>query len=102
MNDGESEEKLRELRKEVGKYNTLVYWAVREGMVSALPREGQILAKAIQDHLELPHIHNALEFGDVLEGEAYIVDGASPIAHLYMHAAVEGMVEAGNPDIVPA
>jgi hypothetical protein len=63
------------------------------------PREGQILAKVIQEHLGLPHVHNALEFADVRGGEPYEVDGVSPLAHLRMHAVVEGMLDRGNADV---
>jgi hypothetical protein len=98
----QSEEKQRELRELVGQYDALVYAAVKQGRVAELPREGQILAKVIQEHLGLPHIHNALEFADVRGGEPYEVDGVSPMAHLRMHAAVEGMLEGGNADVKAA
>jgi hypothetical protein len=36
------------------------------------------------------------------EGQPYIVNGASPRAHLTMHAAVEEMIEGGNADVKAA
>lgn len=96
------EETQRELRKIVGQYDALVYAALKQGLVAELPREGQILAKVIQEHLGLPHVHNALEFADVRGGESYEVDGVSPMAHLRMHAAVEAMLDGGNADVKAA
>jgi hypothetical protein len=96
------EETQRELRKLVGQYDALVYEAVKQGRVAELPREGQILAKVIQEHLGLPHVHNALEFADVRGGETCEVDGVSPMAHLRMHAAVEGMLDGGNAEVKAA
>ena len=98
----QSEEKLSKLRELVGQYDVLVYAAVKQGRVAELPREGQILAKVIQEHLGLPHVHNALEFADVRGGEPYEVGGVSPMAHLRMHAAVEGMLDGGNADVKAA
>ena len=94
----EPEETRRELLDLIGQYDALVYAAVKQGRVAELPREGRILAKAIQEHLELPHVHNALEFADVRAGEPYEVDGVSPMAHLKMHVAVEDMLDGGNAD----
>ena len=102
MDSNESEETQRELRELIGQYDALVYAAVKQGRVAELPREGQILAKVIQEHLGLPHVHNALEFADVRGGEPYEVDGVSPIAHIRMHAAVEGMLRGGNADVKAA
>jgi hypothetical protein len=96
------EETERELQELVGQYDALVYAAVKLGRVAELPREGQILAKVIQEHLGLPHVHNALEFADVRGGEPYEVDGVSPMAHLRMHAVVEGMLNGGNADVQAA
>ena len=98
----EFEETERELLELVGQYDALVYAAVKQGRVAELPREGQILAKVIQEHLGLPHVHNALEFADVRGGEPYEVDGVSPIAHLRMHAVIEGMLDGGNADVTAA
>ena len=95
----EFEEEQSDLRELVGQFDALVYAAVKQGRVAGLPHEGQILAKAIQDHLDLPHVHNALEFADVRGGEPYEVDGVSPLAHLRMHAAVEGMLDGGNAEV---
>jgi hypothetical protein len=89
----------RELLDLLGEYDARVYAAVKQGRVAELPREDQCLAKAIQEHLGLPHIHNALEFADVRGGEPYVVDGVSPMAHLRMHAAVEAMLSGGNEDV---
>jgi hypothetical protein len=33
--------------------------------------EEQLLARAMQEHMHLKHIHNALEFADVREGAPY-------------------------------
>ncbi len=98
----ESEEGLQELRKVMGEYDVAVYRAVKEGRVQDLSGEGQILAKVIQEHLGVPHFHNALEFADVREGEPYLVNGASPLAHVATHAAVEAMVGGGNADMKAA
>src|ERR1019366_8489450 len=93
------EKTQQELLELVAQYDALVYAAVKQGRVAELPREGQILAKVIQEHLGLPHVHNALEFADVRGGEPYEVDGVSPMAHLRMHTAVEGMLDGGNADV---
>jgi hypothetical protein len=73
----QSEETGRELLELIGHYDALVYAAVKQGRVAELPRESQILAKMIQEHLGLPHVHKALEFADVRGGEPYEVDGVS-------------------------
>jgi hypothetical protein len=65
----EFEETERELLELVGQYDALVYAAVKQGRVAELPRDGQILAKVIQEHLGLPHIYNALDFADVRGGD---------------------------------
>jgi len=96
------EKTQRELRELIAQYDALVYAAVKQGRVAELPREGQILAKVIQEHLGLPHVHNALEFADVRGGEPYEVDGVSPMAHLRMHAVVEGMLDGGTADVKAA
>jgi hypothetical protein len=86
-----------ELRRLVGQHEKLVYEAVKSGAVAALPHEGQLLARAIQEHMHLKHIHHALEFADVREGTPYeiTVDGkpVNPIAHVTIHAAVKGQIE---------
>ena len=90
--------KLKELRKVMGKHDKLVYEMVKAGMVSELPPESQLYARAIQEHLHLKHIHNALEFADLREGEPYeiTVDGnpVNPLAHLLAHAAAKGQIGA--------
>jgi len=66
-------------------------------MVGELPQESQLFAQAIREHMHLKHIHNALEFADVREGEQYeiMVGGelVSPMAHIAAHAAVKGQIE---------
>lgn len=90
------ESELRQLGELVGKHDALVYKAVKQGKVDSLSRDGQLKAKAIQDHLHLPHVHNALAFAAEREGERYEieVDGepVSPLAHIAFHAAVEGQI----------
>ncbi len=41
--------KLTELRRLVGQHEKIVYEAVKAGMVTKLPQESQLYAKAIQD-----------------------------------------------------
>ena len=88
---------LKELRELVGQHAKLVYDAVKTGMVGELPQESQLYAQAIQEHMHLKHIHNALEFADVRDGEQYeiMVEGepVSPMAHIAAHAAVKGQIE---------
>ena len=47
--------------------------------------------------MHLKHVHNALEFADLREGEPYeiTVEGnpVSPMAHVTTHAAVKGQIE---------
>jgi hypothetical protein len=81
-----------DVRKLVGQWDHAVYQAVKAGRTETLSWEGQLLAKAIQDHLHLPHVHTALEFADVREGVPYLVGGQSPLAHLAIHAAVEAQI----------
>jgi len=86
-----------ELRRLVEQHQKLIYEAVKSGIVGALPHEDKFYAQAIQEHLHLQHIHNALEFADLREGTPYeiTVDGepVSPIAHLTMHSTVKGQIE---------
>ena len=86
-----------EVRKLLGQYDKLVYEAVKAGTVAALPYEAQLLARAIQEHMHLQRVHNALEFADLREGTPYEImfDGetVNPIAHVTMHAAVKGQLE---------
>lgn len=69
--------KLKELRNSVGQHEKLVYEAGKAGMVAELLHKHQFLARAVQGHLHLKHVHNALEFADLREGEPYevTVDG---------------------------
>jgi hypothetical protein len=89
--------KLTDLRRLVGQHAKLVYEAVKSGMVVELPHESRLYAQAIQEHMHLKHIHNALEFADVREGEQYEieVDGetVNPLAHIAAHSAVKGQIE---------
>ena len=89
--------KLIELRKLVGQHAKLVYEAVKTGMAAELPHESQLYARAIQEHMHLKHIHHALEFADVREGEQYEImvggETVNPMAHIAVHSAVKGQVE---------
>ena len=86
-----------ELRKLVGQHEKIVYEAVKADTVDQLPHESQLFAKAMQEHMHLKHIHNALEFADLREGEPYEIavggEPVSPLAHLTAHAAVKGQLE---------
>ena len=86
------------LRQLVGQHNKLIYEAVKAGRMSELPPEDQPIARAMSEHRHLKHVHNALEFADVREGEPYeiVVDDhvVSPMAHVVMHSAVKGQIEA--------
>ncbi len=88
---------LTDLRRLVGQHEKIVYEAVKAGMVAELPHESQLLAKAIQEHMHLKHVHNALEFADLREGEPYENtaggEAVSPLAHVTAHAAVKGQLE---------
>ena len=57
MDDAE----LKELRELIGQHAKLIYEAVKTGRVGELPHESQLYAQAIQEHMHLKHIHNALE-----------------------------------------
>ena len=57
------------LRRLIGQHEKIVYEAVKASMVAELPHESQLYAKAMQEHMHLKHVHNALEFADVSEGE---------------------------------
>jgi hypothetical protein len=88
--------KLAELRNLVGQHDKLIYEAVKAGMVDELSPENQFVARAIQEHMHLKHVHHALEFADLREGESYeiTVNGnpVSPMAHVTSHAAVKGQI----------
>jgi hypothetical protein len=65
--------------------------------VADLPHENQLYAEAIQEHMHLKHIHNALEFADLREGAPYEIESqgglVNPLAHVAVHAAVKGQIE---------
>jgi len=88
---------FKELRELVGQHAKLVYEAVKTGMVDELPHESQLYAQAIREHMHLKHIHNALEFADVREGEQYEItvggEIVNPMAHIAAHSAVKGQIE---------
>jgi hypothetical protein len=85
------------LRKLLGEFQQLTYEAVKTGTVDALPRDDQLLARAMQEHLHLKHVHNALEFADLREGAPYEIEfqgnTVNPLAHITVHAAVKGQIE---------
>jgi hypothetical protein len=63
--------KFTELRRLVGQHEKTVYEAVKAGKVAELPHESQLYARAMQEHMHLKHVHNALEFADLREGAPY-------------------------------
>jgi len=85
------------LRELVGLHAKLVYDAIRAGTVGELPEESQHYAQAIREHMHLKHIHNALEFADVREGEQYEItvngETVNPMAHIAAHSAVKEQIE---------
>jgi hypothetical protein len=87
---------LKELRELVGQHAKHVYDAVKAGNVSELPHESQLYAQAIQEHMHLKHIHNAIEFADVREGEQYEItvkgETVNPMAHIAAHSAVKEQI----------
>ena len=91
------EDILKELRELVGQHAKLVYDAIKTGTVGELPHESQLYAQAIQEHMHLKHIHNALEFADVREGEQYEItvkgETVNPMAHIAAHSAVKEQIE---------
>ena len=90
-------DQLAKLRKLTGQLQKLTYEAVKSGTMAELSEEEQFFARAMQEHMHLKHIHNALEFADVREGAPYEVEFegnvVSPLAHVAMHAAVKGQIE---------
>jgi len=90
-------DELAKLRKLTGQLNKLTYEAAKADMVAELPHEEQLFARAMQEHMHLRHIHNALEFADLREGAPYEIefegDAVSPLAHVAVHAAVKGQIE---------
>jgi hypothetical protein len=91
------DDELAKLRKLTGQLQKLTYEAVKSGTVAELPEEEQLFARAMQEHMHLKHVHNALEFADVREGDPYEVefegDVVNPLAHVAMHAAAKGQIE---------
>jgi hypothetical protein len=71
---------------------------VKAGAIDDLPHESLLLAKIVQEHMHLKHVHNALEFPDLRGGTPYDTtfngDPVSPSTHLALHAAVKGQIEA--------
>jgi hypothetical protein len=88
---------LTELRKLVCQHEKLVFEAIKAGTVADLPHESQLYAQAVQEHLHLKHVHNALEFADLREGAQYEItvggETVNPSAHVAAHAAVKGQLE---------
>jgi len=86
-------DQLEKLRKLTGQLQKLTYEAVKSGTMAELSEEEQLFARAMQEHMHLKHIHNALEFADVREGAPYEVEFegnvVSPLAHVAIHAAVK-------------
>lgn len=91
------EDQLAKLLKLTGQLQKLTYEAVKSGTLAELSEEGQLFARAMQEHMHLKHIHNALEFADLREGAPYEVEFegnvVSPMAHIAMHAAAKGQIE---------
>ena len=90
-------DELAKLRKLMGQFQKLTYEAAKAGAVTDLSGEEQLFARAMQDHMHLKHVHNALEFADLREEAPYEIqfEGnlASPLAHVAVHAAVKGQIE---------
>ena len=86
-----------ELRRLVGQHEKLVFEAIKAGRVAELPHESQLYAQAVQEHMHLSHVHNALEFADLREGVPYEItaggETVNPLAHVNAHAAVKGQLE---------
>ncbi len=94
-----NDEELRRLRETMDRHTHLVYEAIKAGRVHELSRDGQLEARAIQDHLHLRHVRMALEHAaEFAGGERYEIEFAgervSPLAHVVLHAAVEGQIES--------
>jgi hypothetical protein len=88
---------LTELRRLVGRHEKLVFEAIKAGTVAELPHESQLYAQAVEEHIQLKHVHNALEFADLREGTQYEItvggEPVNPLAHVTAHAAVKGQLE---------
>jgi hypothetical protein len=91
------ESDFSELRSLVGRHEKLVFEAIKAGKVAELPHESQLYAQAVQEHMHLKHVHNALEFADLREGTPYEItvggEVVNPLAHVAAHAAVKGQLE---------
>ena len=85
------------LSKIMGEFHQLTYEAVKAGVVDGLPRDDRLLGQAMQEHMHLKHVHNALEFADLREGAPYEIEfqgnTVNPLAHIAVHAAVKGQIE---------
>ena len=92
--------KLERLRSLADTDDHAVYEAIKAGKVGELSHEGQLEAKAIEEHLNFPGVHNALEFGDLRDGQPFELEDAgqpvSPLAHIAAHAVILGMLETNS------
>jgi hypothetical protein len=90
-------DQLTKLRKLTGQLQKLTYEAVKSGTTAELPEEEQLFARAMQEHMHLKHVHNALEFADLREGAPYEIEfqgnTVNPLAHIAVHAGVKGQIE---------
>lgn len=59
------DDQLSKLRKLAEQLQKLTYEGVKSGSLTELSEEEQLFARAIQEHIHLKHIHNALEFADL-------------------------------------
>jgi hypothetical protein len=88
-----NEETEAALRRYVGERISEIYQSLQAGEIDELKGEDRAFAEAMQDHLDLPHVHNALEFAGDSEGVPYVVNvngtEVSPVAHITMHSAVK-------------
>src|SRR5271169_2429394 len=91
------DDKMTDLRKLVDQRQKLIYDAVKAGMVAGPSHESQLMAQAMQEHMHLTHVHNALEFADLRQGVQYEItvagEAVNPLAHVAAHAAVKGQLE---------
>lgn len=104
MQEMDDHERLK-LSKLIGEFHQLTYEAVKAGAVDALPRDDRLLGQAMQEHMHLSHVHNALEFADLREVAPYEVEfqgnTVNPLAHIAVHAAVKGQIEQ-DPEVKAA
>jgi hypothetical protein len=88
---------LAELRRLINQRQKTIFEAIKAGIVAELPHESQLEAQAMQEHMHLKHVHNAIEFADLREGVQYEITVAgepvNPLAHVAAHAAVKGQIE---------